>query len=37
LATEIIDTPSASKPSLITVYVAKKIVTMDPAIQTATA
>jgi len=37
LATEIIDTPSASKPSLITVYVAKKIVTMDPAIPTATA
>jgi imidazolonepropionase-like amidohydrolase len=30
LATEFIDPPVLAKPTMITVYVAKKIVTMDP-------
>ena len=37
LATEFIDTPVAAKPTMITVYLAKKIVTMDPALPEAKA
>jgi predicted amidohydrolase YtcJ len=37
LATEFIDTPIAAKPTMITVYLAKKIVTMDPALPEAKA
>jgi predicted amidohydrolase YtcJ len=36
-ATEFIDPPFSPKPRMITVYIAKKIVTMDPAIPIATA
>ena len=37
LATEFIDPPVLAKPAMITVYVAKKIVTMDPALPEAKA
>ena len=37
LATQLLDPPSSPKISNITVFIAKKIVTMDPAIPTATA
>ena len=36
-ATEFIDPPAATKPTNITVYVAKRVVTMDPSNPTATA
>ena len=37
LATEFIDPPIVAKPAMITVYLARKIVTMDPALPEATA
>ena len=37
LATEFIDPPIVAKPTMITVYLAKKIVTMDPALPEAKA